>query len=59
MTDNRDDAARAQMQSGAATALLRVCPECGAGTGERCTNRLSGTAYGKPIEHVKRMRETT
>ncbi len=52
-----DKAAREDMETARAAALTRVCPECSAQVGVACLNRVTGREYGKPIEHVKRLRE--
>lgn len=53
-----DNAAREDMEAANALALARVCPECSAQVGVACLNAATGREYCKPIEHMKRMRET-
>lgn len=54
-----DKAARQDMEAARDLALTRACPECSAVIGVACLNKVTGKRYCKPIEHVKRMRETS
>lgn len=53
-----DKAAREDMEAARDVALTRVCPECSAGVGVACVNAATGKAYGRPMVHVKRLRES-